>query len=83
MANRNPEEFYKALFDLESKVAVVIGGTGVLCGQMAWGLLQAGSRIVLVGRNKLKRTKEGCAIRKEDANLLAKLGEDMGVPFPI
>lgn len=34
-------------------------------------------------RNKLKRTKEGCAIRKEDANLLAELGEDMGVPFPI
>jgi ureidoglycolate dehydrogenase (NAD+) len=34
-------------------------------------------------RNKLRRTKEGCAIRKEDANLLAELGEDMGVPFPI
>lgn len=34
-------------------------------------------------RNKLKRTKEGCPIRKEDANLLAKLGEDLGVPFPI
>ena len=54
MANRNPEEFYKTLFDLESKVAVVIGGTGVLCGEMAWGLLQAGSRIVLVGRNEKK-----------------------------
>ncbi len=54
MANRNPEEFYKALFDLENKVAVVIGGTGVLCGEMAWGLLQAGSRIVLVGRNEKK-----------------------------
>ena len=34
-------------------------------------------------RNKLRREKEGCPIRKEDANLLAKLGEDMGVPFPI
>ena len=54
MAKRNPGEFYKTFFDLEDKVAVVIGGTGVLCGEMAWGLLQAGTRIVLVGRNKEK-----------------------------
>jgi NAD(P)-dependent dehydrogenase (short-subunit alcohol dehydrogenase family) len=46
--------FYKELFDLEGKVAVVVGGTGVLCGEMAWGLLQAGARIILVGRNKNK-----------------------------
>lgn len=54
MAKRNPAEFYKTLFDLKDKVAVVIGGTGVLCGEMAWGLLQAGARIVLVGRNEEK-----------------------------
>ena len=47
-------EFYRGLFVLEKKVAVVIGGTGVLCGAMAWGLLQAGCRVVLVGRNKQK-----------------------------
>ncbi len=34
-------------------------------------------------RNKLKRIKEGCPIRKEDADLLTKLGEDFAVPFPI
>lgn len=34
-------------------------------------------------RNKLKRINEGCPIRKEDADLLAKLGDDFGVPFPI
>ncbi len=54
MTKRNPDEFYKTLYKLEGKVAVVIGGTGVLCGKMAWGLLQAGSRVVLVGRNKNK-----------------------------
>ncbi|MGD2184867.1 MAG: SDR family oxidoreductase [Desulfobacterales bacterium] len=54
MAKTNPAKFYKTFFDLEDKVAVVIGGTGVLCGEMAWGLLQAGARIVLVGRNKEK-----------------------------
>lgn len=46
--------FFKGLFDLEGKVAVVIGGTGVLCGAMAWGLWRAGCRIVLVGRNRGK-----------------------------
>ena len=54
MAKRNPVEFYKTLFDLEDKVAVVIGGTGVLCGEIALGLLQAGARIVLIGRDEEK-----------------------------
>ena len=46
--------FLNRLFDLENKVAVVVGGTGVLCGAMAWGLYKAGCRIVLVGRNDKK-----------------------------
>ena len=54
MVQKNPSKFYKELFDLQGKVAVVIGGTGLLCGEMAWGLLQAGCRVVLVGRNKKK-----------------------------
>ncbi len=54
MAKISPEEFYKSVFDLEGKVAVVIGGTGLLCGQMARGLLQAGCRVVLVGRDQKK-----------------------------
>lgn len=54
MERQDPGKYYKALFDLENRVAVIIGGTGVLCGEMAWGLLQAGARVVLVGRNKEK-----------------------------
>lgn len=54
MRKRDVSEFYRRLFDLEEKVAVVIGGTGVLCGMMAWGLLLAGCRVVLVGRNEQK-----------------------------
>jgi NAD(P)-dependent dehydrogenase (short-subunit alcohol dehydrogenase family) len=49
-----PSKFLNGLFNLENKVAVVIGGTGVLCGAMASGLLKAGCRVVLVGRNKKK-----------------------------
>lgn len=41
-------------FDLTGKVAVVIGGTGVLCGVMARGLCSAGAKAVLVGRDQAK-----------------------------
>jgi len=44
-------EFFRNLFGLEGKVAVIIGGTGYLCGAMARGFMQAGSKVVLVGRN--------------------------------
>ncbi|MBI3884398.1 MAG: SDR family oxidoreductase [Opitutae bacterium] len=39
------------LFSLRGRVAVVIGGTGELCGAMAEGLAGAGAEVVLVGRN--------------------------------
>ena len=39
------------LFSLHGQVAVVIGGTGELCGAMAEGLAGAGAEVVLVGRN--------------------------------
>jgi NAD(P)-dependent dehydrogenase (short-subunit alcohol dehydrogenase family) len=42
------------LFSLKGKVAVVIGGTGVLCGEMAEGLAIAGAVVALVGRDEAK-----------------------------
>jgi NAD(P)-dependent dehydrogenase (short-subunit alcohol dehydrogenase family) len=48
--------FLDSLFSLSGKVAVVIGGTGELCGTMALGLAQAGAEVVLVGRNESKAT---------------------------
>jgi NAD(P)-dependent dehydrogenase (short-subunit alcohol dehydrogenase family) len=48
------DRYLRELFDLEGKVVVVIGGTGVVCGAMAWGLWRAGCRVVLVGRNQEK-----------------------------
>ncbi len=43
--------YLNQLFGLTGKVAVVIGGTGELCGAMAEGLAGAGAEVVLVGRN--------------------------------
>lgn len=44
----------KNLFDLSNQTAVVIGGTGELCGAMAEGLAEAGADVVLVGRSQEK-----------------------------
>jgi NAD(P)-dependent dehydrogenase (short-subunit alcohol dehydrogenase family) len=42
------------LFSFEGKVAVVIGGTGELCGAMAEGFAAAGATVALVGRDPVK-----------------------------
>ncbi|EDY83542.1 oxidoreductase, short chain dehydrogenase/reductase family [Verrucomicrobiia bacterium DG1235] len=44
-------DFLDTLFNLNGKVAVIIGGTGELCGAMAEGLAKAGVTTVLVGRS--------------------------------
>ena len=54
MADSRSEPFLSSLFSLNDKVAVVIGGTGELCGAMAGGLAAAGAEIVIVGRNEEK-----------------------------
>ena len=47
-------DYLNQLFSLNGKTAVVIGGTGELCGEMAEGLASAGAEVVIVGRSKEK-----------------------------
>ena len=52
-----PSKFMKKpaeLFSLKDKVAVVIGGTGELCGAMAEGMAAAGASVAIVGRDRVK-----------------------------
>jgi NAD(P)-dependent dehydrogenase (short-subunit alcohol dehydrogenase family) len=42
------------LFRLDGRGAVVIGGTGVLCGAIAEGFARAGAKVVIVGRSQEK-----------------------------
>lgn len=49
--------YVESLFSLEGKTAVVIGGTGELCGAMAESLAGAGAEVVLVGRSLEKAGK--------------------------
>ncbi len=58
------DKYLTELFSLKGKVAVVIGGTGELCGQMAEGLAGAGAEIILVGRSEEKAKKRLAAIEK-------------------
>jgi NAD(P)-dependent dehydrogenase (short-subunit alcohol dehydrogenase family) len=50
----NPDSFLGKLFGLSGRVAVIIGGTGELCGAIAEGFASAGAEVVLVGRNAEK-----------------------------
>lgn len=60
----DPKEYVNSLFNLENKVALVIGGTGELCGTMAEGLAGAGAETVLVGRSREKAEARLASIEK-------------------
>ncbi|MGH8022618.1 MAG: SDR family oxidoreductase [Limisphaerales bacterium] len=61
---KNPAEF----FSLKDKVAVVIGGTGELCGAMAEGLAAAGAAVAIVGRDAAKGRARLDRIAKDGGN---------------
>jgi NAD(P)-dependent dehydrogenase (short-subunit alcohol dehydrogenase family) len=46
-----PNAYLDELFSLVGQVAVVTGGTGVLCGAIARGLARAGATVVVAGRS--------------------------------
>jgi NAD(P)-dependent dehydrogenase (short-subunit alcohol dehydrogenase family) len=57
-------DFLNKLFSLEGQVVVVIGGTGVLGGQLCEGVAQAGATVVVAGRNAERGNERVAAIDK-------------------
>jgi NAD(P)-dependent dehydrogenase (short-subunit alcohol dehydrogenase family) len=57
IATMQTTSYLKDLFGLTGKTAVIIGGTGELCGAMAVGLARAGAEVVLGGRIPEKAEK--------------------------
>jgi len=55
-------DFIQQLFSLKGKVAVVIGGAGVLAGKMAEGLARAGANIVILDLNIENANQQSAAI---------------------
>ncbi|MGI9457525.1 MAG: SDR family oxidoreductase [Aeoliella sp.] len=56
--------YLEKLFSFKDQVAVVIGGTGVLCGGMAEGLAAAGAHVVIAGRSKERGNARVASIEK-------------------
>jgi NAD(P)-dependent dehydrogenase (short-subunit alcohol dehydrogenase family) len=54
--------FLNELFSLDGRVAVVIGGSGVLAGEMALGLARAGANTVIIGRNEEKARQKAAEV---------------------
>ena len=57
-------DFLHELYGLNSQVAVVIGGTGVLGGALCEGLAQAGAYVIVAGRSQERGHKRVEAIRE-------------------
>ena len=56
--------FLEEQFGLSGETAVVVGGTGELCGTIAEGLAKAGAKVVIVGRSQEKADKRLAAIKE-------------------
>ena len=56
--------YLEQLFGFHGRVAVVIGGTGVLGGTICEGLAQAGAHVVVAGRNAQRGSERVAAIEK-------------------
>jgi NAD(P)-dependent dehydrogenase (short-subunit alcohol dehydrogenase family) len=56
--------YLQQMFGLDGRVAVVIGGTGVLGGALCEGIAQAGAMVVVAGRNEERGRERVAAIEK-------------------
>lgn len=66
-----PQAEAAARFDLQDKVAIVTGGTGVLGGMMARGLAMSGARVGILGRRREKAEQVASEIEQAGGRALA------------
>ncbi len=57
-------DYLNQLFGFTNRTAVVIGGTGVLGGELCMGLAQAGAHVVVAGRSTERGNERVAAIEK-------------------
>lgn len=57
-------EYLDKLFGFDGRIAVVIGGTGVLGGELCTGLAHAGATVVVAGRSAERGNERVAAIEK-------------------
>jgi NAD(P)-dependent dehydrogenase (short-subunit alcohol dehydrogenase family) len=69
--NSDVAAFIYEQFNLEDKVAIVTGATGVLGGAMAQGLARAGASVVIMGRRREQAESVAAAIRDKGGQAMA------------
>lgn len=62
-----PDKRHSEMFSLDGRVAVVTGGYGVLGGSIADGLVAAGARVVILGRNAERAQGKADEIKRSGA----------------
>ena len=62
--------YLETIYNLRNKVAVITGGSGVLGSEIAKGLLNAGAKVALLGRNKEKLNEKIISLQKISNNVL-------------
>ena len=67
------------MFDLNGKVAVVTGGTGVLGGSIAESLVQSGVKVIILGRTKETVTSKVEELRKQGGEVLGCIADVLNV----
>jgi NAD(P)-dependent dehydrogenase (short-subunit alcohol dehydrogenase family) len=65
----NIEDFYRRLFNLENKVAIVTGGAGVLAGEISAGLSKAGAKIILLDINGNELDRKVAELRQINSQI--------------
>jgi NAD(P)-dependent dehydrogenase (short-subunit alcohol dehydrogenase family) len=64
-------DYLTQLFNLQGRVAAVIGGGGFLCSEMARGFAGAGVRVVVLDRNAESAAKTADGIRKSGGEAIS------------
>jgi NAD(P)-dependent dehydrogenase (short-subunit alcohol dehydrogenase family) len=63
-------DFLKSVYNIDGKVAVITGGTGVIGGELAKGLLAAGAKVVIFGTTEKSLKSKHEQLGYDNANLL-------------
>ncbi len=63
--------YLQSVFNLENKVAVITGGSGVLGSAMAEGLLNTGAKVVLLARNEEKLQEKVEVLSKKENEIIS------------
>jgi len=63
-------EYLKSIFNLENKIAVITGGSGIIGSEIAKGLLSAGAKVVLLARDETVLHEKVEQFKKINSNVL-------------